>query len=653
MYRLNYEQFDRDNSYIGNDLGAVIKDGKTVFKTWSPLATGVYLNLYLDGEGDNKIETLPMEKTDHGVWYVEILRNLDGVFYTYTFEFDHKNKSETIDIYAKACGVNGNRGAVVDFKTTDPAGWNKVKKPRCKNACDAVVYECHVRDFSADPSSGVIPEHRGKFLAFADDKTSYDGVATCLSHLKELGVTHVHLLPVEDYATVDESKPHLNQYNWGYDPKNFNCLEGSYSTDPFDPKNRIREFKELVLALHKNGIGVIMDVVYNHTYFTEESAFEKSFPYYYHRIRNDGSFSNGSGCGNETASNHIMMRKFMIDSLRFWATEYKIDGFRFDLMALHDIETVNIIRDELNKIDPQIIMYGEGWTGGESPLPADRLAYKWNSYQFGRVGLFNDNIRDSIKGGTFNPYDKGYISGNRNAVSTLRRGIVGSIPHHQINDAKEACWAFEPTQAVNYCEAHDNHTLWDKLCISAKNDSEGARIAMDKLAAAIVILSQGMPFIQLGQDFLRSKPRLLKEGEVPDDVNIYSHDSYNAPDYTNAIKWDRKKKYLDVFNYYKALIRLRKGSPLFRMSVKEDVDAHLQFLETSDCNCVSWKLERDDECYVIALNPYFEDRTFRLPAGRFYLRLDNEGKMNKFAVSGDFVCPPLSAVVYKRIKNKR
>ena len=520
MYRLNYEQFDRDNQYIGNDLGAVMKEGKTVFKTWSPLATGVYLNLYLDGEGKSRLESLPMERLDHGVWYVEILRDLDGVFYTYTFEFDHKTRHETIDIYAKACGVNGNVGAVVDFKTTDPEGWDKVKKPKCRNACDAVVYECHVRDFSADSSSGVAPEHRGKYVAFADKGTKYQGVNTCTEHLKEIGITHVHLLPVEDYATVDESKPWLNQYNWGYDPKNFNCLEGSYSTDPYDPKCRIREFKQLVMALHENGIGVVMDVVYNHTYYTEESAFERSFPYYYHRIRNDGSFSNGSGCGNETASNHMMMRKFMIDSLRFWATEYKIDGFRFDLMALHDIETVNIIRDELNKIDPQILMYGEGWTGGESPLPADRLAYKWNSYQFGRVGLFNDNIRDSIKGGTFNPYDKGFVSGNRNAASTLRRGIAGSVPHYQINDAKEACWAFEPTQAVNYCEAHDNNTLWDKLCISAKNDSEDVRIKMDKLAAAIVILSQGMPFIQLGQDFLRSKPRILKEGEAPNDVNI-------------------------------------------------------------------------------------------------------------------------------------
>ena len=653
MNRLNYEQFDRDNNYIGNDLGAVIFEEKTHFKTWSPLATGVYLNLYLDGDGDNKIETVPMEMLEHGVWYVEIMRNCDGLFYTYSFEFNHKHRQETIDIYAKACGVNGERGAVVDFNTTNPYGWDKVKRPKCKNACDAVIYECHVRDFSSDATSGVPREHRGKFLGFCHPMTKFDGTSTCIDHLKELGVTHVQLLPVADYQTVDESNPHKAQYNWGYDPKNYNCLEGSYSTDPEDPKCRIKEFKELVMTLHKNGIGVIMDVVYNHTYFTEESAFEKSFPYYYHRITNDGKFSNGSGCGNETASNHLMMRKFMIDSLNFWAKEYKVDGFRFDLMALHDIETINIIRDELNKIDPQLLMYGEGWTGGESPLSADKLAYKWNSYQFGRIGLFNDNIRDSIKGGTFNPYDKGFISGNKNAAGTLRRGIAGSVPHPQINDAKEACWAFEPTQAINYCEAHDNNTLWDKLQMSAKNYSPEARMQMDKLAAAIIFMSQGVPFIQLGQDFLRSKPRILKDGEVPDEVNIYSHDSYNAPDFTNSIKWNTKKDNYEVFSYYKALIRLRKSSPLFRLSTKEEVASYLHFLDTGDYNFIMFKLENDKECYIIALNPYSEDRYFNLPQGRFYLRLDESGKMNKFAVEGSVVCPALSAVAYKKIKSGR
>lgn len=650
---LNVQQIDRDYSYDGNDLGAVIvgedKD-RTVFKTWSPLATGVYLNLYLDGTGDNRIETLPMERTDRGVWYVELFRSCDGEFYTYTYEFDHgRVRNETIDIYAKACGVNGDRGAVVDLDTTDPCGWDDVPRPVCKNACDAVVYECHVRDFSADPSSGVATGYRGKFKGFCQSRTRCGGEETCLDHLKELGITHVHLLPVEDYATVDESRSHKQQYNWGYDPKNYNCLEGSYSTDPEDPKCRIREFKELVMTLHKNGIGVIMDVVYNHTYFTEESSFEKAFPGYYHRMRSDGSFSNGSGCGNETASDHLMMRKFIIDSLKFWAEEYKVDGFRFDLMALHDIETVNLIRDELDKFDPYLLMYGEGWTGGESPLYSDRLAYKWNSYAFGRVGLFNDNIRDAIKGGTFNQYDMGFVSGNKNTVSILRRGIAGSVKHPQLNDAPEACWAYEPTQAINYCEAHDNNTLWDKLKISAKNYSEQEQIKMDRLAAAIVLLSQGMPFIQLGQDFLRSKPRILAEGEEPNDINIYCHDSYNAPDFTNSIKWHRKKEYKEVFEHYKALIRLRKSSRLFRLSTKEEVAAHLQFMDSGDWNFIVYKLEDDKECYVVALNPFTECRWFNLPWGKFYRRLDENGRINEDICEGSVCCEPISAVVFKRI----
>ena len=654
MLRYDAADIDKKYYYDGDDLGAnIIGENKdrTVFKTWSPLATGVYLNLYLDGEGDNRIETVPMEKLDKGVWYVELFRSCDGLFYTFSYEFENAhNRLETIDIYAKACGVNGNRGAVVDFSDTDPKGWDKVEKPKCENACQAIVYECHVRDFSIDESSGVCPEHRGKFLGFTHSRTRCGKSETCLDHLKELGITHVHLLPVADYATVDEAHPEKKQYNWGYDPKNYNCLEGSYSTDPADPKCRIREFKELVMTLHKNGIGVIMDVVYNHTYYTEESAFERAFPKYYHRTRRDGSFSNGSGCGNETASDHMMYRKYMIDSLKFWATEYKVDGFRFDLMALHDIETVNIIRDELNKIDPQLLMYGEGWTGGESPMPADKLAYKWNSYDFGRVGLFNDNIRDSVKGGTFNPYDLGFISGNRNTASILRRGIAGSVPHHQLHDASEACWAFEPTQAVNYVEAHDNHTLWDKLKISGSNHySPADLIKMDRLAAAIIILSQGMPFIQLGQDFLRSKPRKLNEGESPNEVNIYSQDSYNAPDFTNAIKWDKKNKYRCVFNYYKALIKVRRSSPLFRMSDKGEVGQHLQFLDTGDYNFVIWKLEDDKECFVIALNPYLEERYFNLPWGIFYRRLDEFGFIDEEEQSGYVRCAPLSATVFKRI----
>lgn len=650
MYRItDFEQFDNDNAYDGDDLGVVFVDGKTQFRTWSPLATAVYLNLYTDGEGDNLIETLPLERHMHGVWFVEVLRNIDGDFYTFTYEYDHKQKYETIDIYAKACGINGNRGAVIDMAKTNPPDWNQTQRPVCKSPCDTVIYECHVRDFSADSSSGIPWWNKGKFLAFTQTGTKYENVTTCLDHLKELGITHVHLLPVFDYATVDESKPQKQQYNWGYDPKNHNCLEGSYSTDATDPKRRINEFKQLVMTLHKNGIGVIMDVVYNHTYYTEESAFHKSCPYYYHRLKSDGKFSNGSGCGNETASEHKMMRKFMINSLKFLAVEYKLDGFRFDLMGLHDIETVNIIRDELNKFDPQLLMYGEGWTGGEPAMPAGKLAYKFNSHSFGRVGLFNDNLRDAIKGGTFNIYDTGYISGNRTVSNVLKQGIAGSVSHWQLNDAKSACWALHPTQAINYCEAHDNNTLWDKLAISAKHYSREDRVKMDKLAAAIIMMSQGVPFIQLGQDFLRSKPRLLKNGEQPTDTNIFSHDSYNAPDYTNAVKWNEKSENIEVFDYYKALIKLRKNNPLFRLSTTDEVNRYLKFLDTGDGNFIAYSLTDANCCLIIVLNPYPEERTIWLPDGRYYVRLNENGKMNKFPVSGNVTIPPISAMVFKKI----
>ena len=343
-----------------------------------------------------------------------------------------------------------------------------------------------------------------------------------------------------------------------------------------------------------------------------------------------------------------MYRRFMVNSLKFLAEEYKLDGFRFDLMALHDIETVNYIRDELDRYCPHLLMYGEGWTGGESPLSSDRLAYKWNSYQFARVGLFNDNIRDAIKGGTFNPYDIGYVSGNRNAFHTLKRGIAGSVPHRQLNDAPEACWAFEPDQAVNYCEAHDNHTLWDKLSICAKHFDRQDRVKMDKLAGALVLLSQGMPFLQLGQDFLRSKPRIPTNGEEVNEVTLVDHNSYNSPDYTNSVKWAEKAENIDVFNYYRSLIKLRKSSPLFRLRTKEEVDACLNFEDTGDGSFIVFTLEGNGDKFLIAVNPYTEERHIELRE-KYYIRLNEEGKMNKFPISSNAVIPPISLIVFKRI----
>ena len=636
--------------YKGEDLGASYNKNNTAFRIWAPTADGVSVCLYERGDGVCLMDETPMKRDVQGTWFLKKSGDLDKIYYTYKITRNGKTV-ETQDPYSVATGVNGQRSMVLDLKETDPKGFAEDKGPQVKNKTDMVICEISVADITGDASSNV--KNRGKFLGLTEAGTKNDkGQATGLDYLKQLGITHVQIMPAFDFASIDESHPEIVQYNWGYDPKNYNCLEGSYSTDPSDPKRRINEFKQLIMTLHKNGIGVIMDVVYNHTYFTEESAFHKSFPFYYHRLDKNGEFSNGSGCGNETASEHLMMRRFMINSLKYLASEYKLDGFRFDLMGLHDIDTVNLIRDELNKFDPTLLMYGEGWTGGESPLPYDKLAYKFNSYSFGRVGLFNDNLRDAIKGGTFNVRDKGYVSGNRQAADILKRGIVGSVPHWQLNSANDACWAFEPTQAINYCEAHDNNTLWDKLAISAKERSREDRVKMDKLAAALLMLSQGVPFIQLGQDFLRSKPRLLKDGETPNDINIFSHDSYNAPDYTNSVKWNEKAENIDVFEYYKALIRIRKNNPLLRLSKKEDVERCLKFLDTGDDNLIAYTLTDENSCMLIAFNPYDEEKYVQLPAGRFYIRLNEKGKMNKFPISGDYILPPISAVVLKKIADK-
>lgn len=647
----DYEQFDRENAYFGEDLGANVSAEKTYFRTWSPLATAVYLNIYADGTGNNRVETLPFYHSEQGTWYVELLRPLYGYFYTYTYEFDYKNRYETIDIYAKACGINGDRGAVIDFSATNPPEWETTPQPVCPNPCEMVVYECHVRDFSKDVSSGVSPENRGKFAGFTEPDTLCGTQKTCFSHLKELGITHVQLLPVADYATVDETHPD-RAYNWGYDPKNYNCLEGSYASDPTVPEVRVREFKQLVCNLHNAGIGVIMDVVYNHTYASDQSAFHKSFPFYYHRSKN-GQFTNGSGCGNETASDHAMMRKFMRDSLVFWATEYKIDGFRFDLMGLHDIDTMNYLLEELRKVNPQIILYGEGWTGGESPLHSSRLALKFNAGKMPQIGLFNDNHCGAIKGENFNAYGTGYVSGNIHASATIRRGLAGSCPHWQLhNIAQDACWAMSPAQSMNYVEVHDNLTLWDKLGLSAKHDTEEERIKMDKLCAAILLLSQGVPFFHLGQDFLRTKPREPEEGVAFSELEAIVENSYNAPDYTNSIKWARKQTYHEVFAYVKALIALRRANPLFRLSTQDAVNRHLKFHAADDPNVIVCSLADEQNCFVFGLNPYAAEQWFTIPseiAGVFCTALDENGQADDSALDRRVKIPPISALVLKRI----
>ncbi len=646
MQITDYEKFDSEN-YYGGPLGVELLPDKTVFRTWSPTATGVYIRIYADGTGNNTIETLPLERHWTGCWQVEILRSLEGFYYTYVFEFEHRYLKEAADIYAVACGVDGDRGAIVDLKKTDPEGWDDIPRPEIKSPCNAVIYECHIRDFSIDESSGVSVRLRGKFLGMAESGLYNEGVAVGLEHLKELGITHVQLLPIYDFATVDESRPDKQEYNWGYDPKNYNCPEGSYSTAPDEPDVRIRELKTLIAVLHKNGIGVIMDVVYNHTYHTERSWFNMTFPDYYYRLA-DGKFSNGSGVGNEIASEHKMVRRYIIDSVKFWAEEYKLDGFRFDLMAVLDCDTINAIRAELDKLYPYVMMYGEGWSGGSCALESSRLCYKWNCREFPQVGVFNDNFRDAVKGATFDVYQRGYVCGNTDLTNIVKRGLAGSVAHPDILGNDEAAWAQSPAQTINYCEAHDNWTMWDKIFISANDYSQEEKIAADKLSAALILLAQGIPFFQLGEDFLRSKPKL--SGQEPTAVHeMFEDNSYNSPDYTNAIRWGEKVRNIDVFKYVRGLIELRREAALFRMGSADEIRAKLHFLPTNDLGVIEMKLEDDSDCFIIAFNPYREEKWVELPEGVFFVRYSEKGKQHEFPMNQNPVkIPPISTVVFER-----
>lgn len=645
----DFEQFDKDN-YYGGPLGVELSEDKTVFRTWSPTATGVYIRIYADGTGSNMIETLPMEKHWTGCWQVEILRSLEGCFYTYVYEFEHSKYFEAVDLYAKSCGVNGGRSAIVNMEKTNPFGWDDVKRPEIKHPCDAVIYECHIRDFSIDASGGVKLKYRGKYLGMAQDGLITDGVKVGLSHLKELGITHVQLLPIYDFVSVDESKPYDEQYNWGYDPKNYNCPEGSYSTDAENPAARVFELKTLVMELHKNGIGVIMDVVYNHTYYTEKSDFQLSFPYYYHRMCEDNTFSNGSGVGNEIASEHAMVRRYIVDSVLFWANEYKLDGFRFDLMAVLDCETVNMIRDELSKLSPYVMMYGEGWSGGMCAIPEDKRCVKWNIGAFDRVGVFNDNFRDAIKGNTFDVYKRGYVGGNPDLAGFIKRGLAGSVKHSGVEGYDEAAWATEPHQTINYCEAHDNWTMYDKLIISCDDYSEEEIKSAHKLSLALVMLAQGIPFLQLGQDFMRSKPKPLVDESKP----IHEHfdeNSYKSCDFTNSIKWTDKAKNYDVFSYCRELVKLRRENKLFRLTTAEEIEKHLSFVDIEGNGAVCMKLRDDDKCIIVAVNPSREQAKLQLPEGNFCIRLTPDGKHHNFPLRNKCLSvPPISAVVLENVQ---
>lgn len=580
------EDFEKKYTYTGDDLGSVWTENKTIFKLWSPVADSVKLNLYQSGDYrcNDLIEVFDMVQCENGVWSVEVNDNIKDKYYTFTTVIDNVSE-EFCDPYAKACGVNGKRAMVVDLESDNPVGWeNDINPNEDLPLCKSVIYELHTRDFSADESSNI--ENKGKFLGLIEKGRTVNGKGTIKSgidHLKELGITHLHLLPFYDYATIDETEEYDKDiYNWGYDPLNYNVPEGSYSTNPFDGNVRIKELKKCIMELHNNGISVVMDVVYNHTY-NEEFCFNKAVPGYFYRIDEKGNLSDGSDCGNDTASERSMVSKYIVDSVLYMAKEYHIDGFRFDLVGLLDIDTINKIREGLDKIRPNIMMYGEGWTL-KTRLTKNNviLATQKNISKLNNFAMFSDNIRDAIKGSVFEEEEKGYISGNTETYDELKASILG-LPE----------WSDSPESVINYTSCHDNYTLFDKIHLCNKGISFEDAVRQNLLAFSIVMLSQGIPLMHAGEEILRTKT---------DEKGEYVSDSVRSSDYVNSIKWGdlEKKEYYNAYEYYKGLIAFRKANDAFTMNSREEVLSNIKFLDIDNKNVIAYKLnDKDKEIYVI------------------------------------------------------
>lgn len=568
---------------------------KTVFTLFAPNdAKKVLVRIYQDGQDGKVLKTVKMQRTGDELWTATVRGNLMGRFYTFDM-----GRGECAGVFAKAVGVNGKRGAIIDMAKTNPEHWCCDEHPVVKSPADLVVYEMHHRDFSIYRAGAQYP---GKFLALTEP--------WAIDHLKQLGVNAIHILPSYDYGSVDETRLSDNKYNWGYDPVNYNVPEGGYSTDPYKPEVRIREFKQMVQALHKAGIRVILDVVYNHTYDIEHSNFQRTYPDYFYRKNPDGTYSNGSGCGNETASDKPMMRKFMLESVKYWINEYHIDGFRFDLMGVHDIETMNQIRQMVDEIDPTIYIYGEGWSAGSCAIPNEQLGMKANIPQMPAIGAFSDEIRDALRGPFSDDTKPGWLGGMPEEES-IKFGIAGAIQHPQVdmtkvNYSKEP-WALEPTQMMSYVSCHDDMCLVDRLKASIPGISEEELIRLDLLAQTAVFTSQGVPFMLSGEELLRTKQGV--------------HNSFESPDEINRLDWSNKDKYPQVFAYYKNLIQLRKNHPAFRLGNADLVRKHLEFLEAPN-GTVAFRLKnyagRDDwRDIIVILNANKTSVDVNIPEGNY------------------------------------
>ena len=632
------KDFEEKYTYTGTDLGAVWTKEKTVFRVWAPTAISVRVRLYKSGTlgANDLLEQLEMRPDANGTWVAEKTGDLNGVYYTYLVDRESIVK-ESCDPYARAVGVNGCRAMVIDLASTDPDGWDQDRNPQpVTSPVDAVVYELHVRDLSMDPSSGI--QNKGKFLGLTERGTKTSkGQPTGLDHIKALGVTHVQLLPVYDYGSVDEAHPEKEQYNWGYDPVNYNVPEGSYATDACSGGVRIRELKQAIKAIHDAGMGVVMDVVYNHVYDRDRFCFNRIVPGYFSRTNEYGQYSQGSGCGNDTASERSMVRKYIVDSVKYWAEEYHMDGFRFDLAGLLDVETIRQAMEEVHKTRPEVLFYGEGWNMDTwTTKPGVKLVNQSNADLLPGFGFFNDSFRDTLKGTVFDNDAPGYVSGALGQEEWVRDCVMG------LND-----WCKSPAQTVNYVSCHDNMALFDRLTQSVPYAEDTEIISMNKLAAAICLLSQGMPLMQAGEEMLRSKP--LPGG-------TFDENSYRSPDSVNSIKWDNlnRKAYREVRDYYKGLIAFRKAHSGLRLRTTREVLENILCLQTQIPNVMAFSVRGEGETIHMVFNPNHEAAALKLPAGDWEVYIDGtHAGTEAFAIVREQIkVTPISAIVLVQRREK-
>ena len=602
-------EFEAKYTYTGSDLGATWTPEKTLFRLWAPTATSARVNLYVSGDPDNDdlIQQVRMKKDICGTWVAEVPGNLHGTYYTFGVTVRRK-RVEACDPYAKTTGVNGQRAMVIDMRTTDPKGWENDQDPNAGIPyTDVVIAEAHIRDFTIDESTDAV--NRGKYLGMIETGTkTKSGIPTGLDHYKKLGITHLHILPMYDYGSVDESRLDEPQFNWGYDPVNYNVPEGSYSSDPYHGEVRVNELKQMVKGLHDNGISVVMDVVYNHVYEAEDFCFNMLVPKYFSRTNGRGVYSNGSGCGNDTASERSMVSKYIVDSVCYWADEYHIDGFRFDLVGLIDTDTINELMEKVHEKHPNVIFYGEGWTMDTGVTKADKhMCTQLNSHLVPQFAFFSDTIRDAIRGSVFDMTIPGFISGAEVDKNILHTTYMG-VPF----------WAQEPTQSVNYVSCHDNNTLFDRIILAAPNAPRELHVRMNNLAAAFNLTAQGIPFFQAGEEMLRTKP---------DGKGGLEHNSYASSDAVNSIKWSwlDEKDAVNTYHYYRGLLKLRKAHDELRLATREEVLETVKPLHVDNPHVVAFGIGKKGDAQMISIfNGGFEGVGLNLPEGKWAVVVNAE-----------------------------